>query len=120
MNKMKPTPVTDVRQFFAEELRTVMQKQQVQANNDSLAYLVDLLFRYMSAEEFFAKDAEGKLQNNVLAHLYADFISGNTEMKQRALRRLGEICLLITGLFPDSLNRKVIDLDYYFGMGGTA
>ena len=37
-----------------------------------------------------------------------------------SLRRLGDICLLITGIFPDSLRRKLVDLDYYFGMGGSA
>jgi len=120
MDKIKPAGVTDVRSFFADELKSVMRKQQVDAKKDSFEYLVDLLLRYMSSETFFVKNTDGKLEENVLAHLYADFLNGNTEIKHRALRRLGDICLVITGLFPDSLNRKLVDIDYYFGMGGNA
>jgi hypothetical protein len=27
---------------------------------------------------------------------------------------------MITGVFPDSLNKKIVDVEYYLGMGGTA
>ena len=118
MNKLKPT--LDARAFFADELSSVMKTQHVSAQKDSFEYLVDLLLRSMSTETLFVRNSEGKLEDNVLAHLYADFLNGNAEVKHKALRRLGDICMVITGLFPDSLNRKIVDIDYYFGMGGTA
>jgi hypothetical protein len=36
------------------------------------------------------------------------------------LKRLGDVALFISGLFSGSLNRKVVDIDYYIAMGGTA
>lgn len=112
--------MNEARKFFTESIQTVMEKQGISANKDSFEYLVDLLVRYMPSDCFFAKNAEGKIEENVLAFLYADFVRGDMEEKRSSLRRLGDICLLITGFFPDSLNRKLVDIDYYFGMGGNA
>ena len=36
------------------------------------------------------------------------------------LKKLGETSLYISGFFGDSLQRKLVDLDYYVNMGGTA
>ena len=40
--------------------------------------------------------------------------------RSRALRRLGDIALFISGVFSQSLNRRVVDVDYYVSMGGSA
>jgi len=36
------------------------------------------------------------------------------------MQRLGDTALFIAGVFADSLNRKLVDVDYYVAMGGTA
>ncbi len=120
MTEVKPASVQGARDFFADELRTALERQRVSAEPDSVHYLTDLLLHYMKSDEFFAKGADGKLENNVLAHLYAGYLQGDMVTKKASLKRLGDICLLITGLFPDSLRRKIVDIDYYFGMGGLA
>jgi hypothetical protein len=120
MEREKPKAVSDAREFFTRELKRVMEKQQVSAEGESFAYLVDLMVRYMESDQFFVKNADGKLENNVLFDLYAEYMQGDTQTKKSTLRRLGDVCLLVTGFFSDSLKRKVVDLDYYFGMGGSA
>ncbi len=115
-----PAPVSDVREFFSDELRKLMEKHQLSTAQDSFHYLVDLMVRHTESSQFFKTDDEGKLKNNILAEIYADYLQGDAEQKRVALRRLGDVCLMVTGFFPDSLNRKLIDIDYYFGMGGTA
>ena len=52
--------------------------------------------------------------------LYAEYAEGSPEVKRAALRRLGDVCLMVTGFFPDSLNKKIVDIDYYSDMGGAA
>ena len=37
-----------------------------------------------------------------------------------ALQRLGDVALFIAGLLSGSLNRKLVDIDYYIAMGGSA
>ena len=120
MSEVKAASVKGAREYFSGELRTVLERQQVSAEGGALDYLADLLLHYMKSETFFAKGSDGKLENNVLADIYADYLNGNNETKKVSLKRLGDICLLITGLFPDSLRRKIVDIDYYFGMGGSA
>lgn len=120
MDRLKTAAVPSAKEFFAAELRSAMDKHRVSAAQESFDYLVALLIRYIEAEKFFVKNADGKLENNFLVDLYADYMQGSTEKKKLALQRLGDICLLISGFFSESLHRKIIDIGYYFGMGGTA
>jgi hypothetical protein len=42
-------------------------------------------------------------------------------MRQRAtLREIGDVSLFISGFFSDSLQRKLVDVDYYVSIGGRA
>ena len=42
-------------------------------------------------------------------------------MRQRAsLREIGDVSLFISGFFSDSLRRKLVDVDYYVSIGGSA
>jgi hypothetical protein len=117
--RVTTSTVSEVREYFATELRNVLAKRKVRADQ-SFDYLVDLLVRYMRSENFFDQTPDGKLQENVLAHLYAKYLEGDAETRHFALKRLGDICLLITGVFPESLRRKIVGVNYYFGMGGAA
>ncbi len=110
----------NARNFFSERLQNAMERQQVSAQAKSQEYLVELLVRFMQSDRFFVKLGEGKLENNVLAYMYNDFLQGDLETKRMSLQRLGDICLFVSGFFPNSLSRKVVDVDYYQGMGGTA
>lgn len=118
--KRKTNAAADVREYFNSELKSLMKKKRISGKQESLEYVVDLMVRYMETERFFAKDEEGRIKDNILAELYSEYLNGNQEQKKVVLRRLGDISLIVSGFFPDSLNRKLIDIDYYFGMGGTA
>jgi hypothetical protein len=41
-------------------------------------------------------------------------------MRARELRELGDVALFVAGVFAESFNRKLIDVDYYAAMGGSA
>lgn len=120
MSSVKEASVQGARDFFSGELKSALERQHVAAEPGSVEYLADLLCAYMKSDTFFVKGEDGKLRNNILAELYTGYLQGSPETRKIFLKRLGDICLLVTGMFPDSLRRKVVDLDYYFGMGGTA
>jgi hypothetical protein len=113
------TPLVAARDFFAVELRKVLEKRKVEAQQ-SFDYLVELLTRSIESESFFGKTADGKPADHFLVGLYGEYMQGSPEVKRQTLQRLGDVCLMITGFFPDSLNRKLVDVDYYAGMGGAA
>jgi hypothetical protein len=42
-------------------------------------------------------------------------------MRQReSLKQIGDLSLFMSGFFADSLHRKLVDVDYYVSIGGTA
>src|SRR5204863_4772518 len=42
-------------------------------------------------------------------------------IRQRiSLKEIGDLALFISGFFSDSLNRKLVDVDYYVSIGGSA
>ena len=110
----------DVRTYFHDQVGSALSNQAVEIDDTTTVYLVNLLTAFTHARELF-EDTDDGLQIKPLAMHYADAISApGVAEKSAALRKLGDIALFIFGLFADSLNRKLVDIDYYIAMGGTA
>ncbi|MBI3295476.1 MAG: hypothetical protein HYZ71_12190 [Deltaproteobacteria bacterium] len=120
MNRLKPADAQSVRDYFSTELSSVLSKHKVAAENGTFDYLVELLTHYLATENFFETTKGGKFGNNYLVDLYVRYLQAGPEEKKTILKRLGDICLLVSGYFAASLTRKMVDIEYYFGMGGTA
>lgn len=120
MQRVLTQSLEEVRSFLVAELKTVMARRSVLAEADSVEYLADLLIQNMMSDAFFSKNSQGKLEDNVLATLYAEALQGDEENQRAKLKRLGDVCMFVTGFFPESLQKKLVDIDYYFGMGGLA
>lgn len=114
--------VTDitVREYFKESLQEALRHQHVDAAEDTVFYVVNLLAHYVKAERLFTHSQDGPVLQP-LALLYAEASEAGTfEERNQALRRLGDVALLVAGMFSASLNRKVVDVDYYIAMGCSA
>lgn len=120
MDRVKPATVADARDFFAAELRTVMENHGVSAEPQSFDYLVSLLVKSISSDNFFKTNVSGQYEDTLLFDLYIEYTQAPAEQRSAILQRIGDLCLLISGYFSESLKSKLVDLDYYFGMGGTA
>jgi hypothetical protein len=56
-----------------------------------------------------------------LAMIYKEALDApSTKERYVMLRRLGDVSLFISGMFAQSLNRSLVDIDYYVAMGGNA
>lgn len=114
--------ITDmnVREYFQESISSALTNQQVKAADGTIYYVVNLLTYYARADHLFEQTADG-LALQPLAMIYSEAVEASSvEERDKALQRLGDIALLISGLFSDSLNRKLVDVDYYIAMGGSA
>lgn len=110
----------DIRAYFHEQVDSALSKQAVKIDATTAVYLVNLLATFTDARELFEETDDG-LQIKPLALHYADAVNASGVAERSvALRKLGDIALFISGLFADSLNRKLVDIDYYIAMGGTA
>ena len=107
-------------EYFHDSVDGALSNQSIKAEPDTVYYLVNLLSFFSRSENFYERTADGR-QIKPLALMYADAMNQpSPEARCKALRRLGDVSLFISGVFSESLNRKVVDLDYYAAMGEGA
>lgn len=101
------------REYFSEVVEASLHKRNVKTTPEVQFYLVSLLEHYLDARNLFEKP-------DTLAETY--LIASNSAPTERVelLKKLGDKSLYISGFFGDSLTRKLVDIDYYAGMGGAA
>lgn len=107
--------------YFLEAIENAFQHLKIEASLLSKSYLVELLHFYMLAKNLFDVDEEtGRSKRETLAETYLRAQQMPPAQKREHLKKLGDTSLYISGFFGDSLNRKLVDIDYYAEMGGAA
>lgn len=111
---------TSIQNYFHQSLHSALQNNNVNAEEETIGYIVRLLSNFVRSEQLFEESDDG-LRIKPLALHYADalYVSSRQD-RHRALQRLGDVALFIAGVFADSLERKLVDIDYYIAMGGNA
>ena len=111
---------SNLEQYFQESLHAALTNQHVNADDHTVFYLVNLLTTFARSEHFFDHTQDG-LRIRALAELYAESVSTESSQERNAaLQRLGDVALFMSGIFAHSFIRKLVDIDYYIAMGGTA
>lgn len=109
------------REFFADKAEDAFKKLKFEPLPLSRQYLVDLLQHFLVSHNLFPKDDEtGRAKRETLAELYLNAQNSPAPLRTDLLKKLGDTSLYISGFFGDSLNRKIVDIDYYVDMGGVA
>lgn len=110
----------DIREYFQESVNDAISDQGIDTNVETSYYLVNLLTSFLYTENLFEQTADG-LQFTPLAVLYAQALeSQGKHSRCHTLQRMGDVALFVAGVFSCSLNRKLVDVDYYIAMGGNA
>lgn len=110
----------NVHDYFRDQLATSLHNQQIEVRESTAAYLANLLAGFLDPNQLFTRTPDG-LELRPLALHYADAAySEGSEQRNLALKRLGDVALFISGVFSGSLNRKLVDVDYYIAMGCAA
>lgn len=75
----------------------------------------------MTTDRLYARGPEGAVRDEPLAMMVKEALEEPKPFAQSVLfRHIGDVSLYVAGFFQDSLNRKLVDVDYYIDMGGTA
>jgi hypothetical protein len=101
------------REYFQEVVGDGLVKRNIKESPAVHEYLVGLLEHYLDARNLFQ-------QPDTLAETFLIASNSNPTEKVDLLKKLGDKSLYISGFFGDSLSRKLVDIDYYAGMGGAA
>jgi len=113
-------PVRNLREYFRQSIDDAIDRQGVDVDTHATHYVVNLLTIFSRSEELYEDhgDAYGL---RPLALMLADAVDARSaEQRSFALQRIGDVALFIAGFFADSLAHKLVDLDYYIYMGGSA
>lgn len=109
--------------YFGQVLEDAFTARKIKAESKVKGYLIEVLEFYLDAKNLFEKesiDETGKRKPNTLAELYLTAANAEARQKIELLKKLGDKSLYISGFFGDSLQRKIVDIDYYVNMGGAA
>ena len=118
--RRKVIPIRNLQEYFRESVDTVVARQSVEIDPHATHYVVNLLTLYSRSEALY-EDTGDHYGLKPLAIMMRDAVDAPTLDERRfALQRLGDVALFIAGCFADSLAKKLVDLDYYIRMGGSA
>lgn len=107
--------------FFNELIEDAFSQRKLRDFPLLKPYLSDLLIHFINVDNLFEDEPiSGKKNHPTLAELYFKAMSTEKEERQSLLKKLGDTSLYISGVFGDSLQRKLVDIDYYADMGGAA
>jgi len=111
---------TSLHEYFYDSVHSALSRQQVPAQPETASYLVNLLTSFLRTERLY-EPREHRFDFRPLALRYADTLQElSPELRARVLRELGDVALFVAGVFAESFNRKLVDVDYYAAMGGCA
>ena len=100
--------------------RTAGLKARDSATAETVYYVVNLLTLFSRADALYENTPDG-VMIRPLASFYEEAVEAATpEVRNAALRRLGDVALFVSGVFGDSLKGRLVDVDYYISMGGSA
>lgn len=103
-------------EYFRSLVESALDHQRVKAGELTSYYLVNLLCGYVR----FGGASAPPLHDEPLALRLARALESGGEEQRARLRTLGDVSLFVSGFFSDSLQRRVVDVDYYVSMGEYA
>ncbi len=107
----------NVSEYFRKHVTRALENQQLELEELSEFYLVNLLTEYADARRAFHLPS---LEEKPLALVYGQALFQEASDRIKTYKALGDFCLFVSGFFPDSLNRKVVSRTYYISLGKGA
>lgn len=115
------TLVAQPQDYFRELVTETLGRQQVSIQPETEFYLVNLLNQFITTDRLYPRDGEGAVREEPLALMLKEALEEPAVQAQSLMfRQVGDVSLYVAGFFQDSLARKLVDVDYYIDMGGTA
>jgi hypothetical protein len=102
-------------EFFKEQVEGAMERQRLKTSEWTSYYVVRLLADFVTPEH-----GEAGLGHEPLGVRLAKALQADGVAQREGLRSVGDASLFLAGFFADSLNRRLVDQDYYVSLGGYA
>ncbi len=100
--------------FFIDEIEAAEKKLQLALSPHTKLYILYLLKRLSENKDFFYSEV---IQDKPLSIVLMEAIHKNIFEKARDLKAVGDVSLIFSGLYPDFLTRRTVDIDYFIQLG---
>jgi hypothetical protein len=102
-------------EYFKELVDGALSHQGLATQELTAFYVVHLL------TSFLQRPASGDHADETpLGFRLAQALESGGIRQRTRLKHIGDVALFVSGFFSDSLNRKLVDVDYYVSIGGCA
>jgi len=113
-------PVANLREFFKDALHGALAHQQLEVEDQTEHYVVNVLTLFARSEALYDRTPAGPRLKPLALMLCEALDAPSAGDRNRNLQRLGDVSLFIAGCFAQSFAAKLIDIDYHIAMGGRA
>ncbi len=109
-------------EHFSEVVHEACLERHVKAHPQIEAYLVQILKYYLISKNFHQPMQEDSTEKppDTFAEMYLTAMNSETIRKKELMRTVADRALYLTGFFAASLQKKVVDIDYYKEIGSAA
>ena len=99
-------------EYFKELVEGALAHQRISAGELTSFYVVNLLTGFLQRPAYD--------DDTPMAVRLAEAINAAGAKQRDSLRQIGDLSLFMSGFFADSFQRKLVDVDYYANIGGSA
>jgi hypothetical protein len=110
---------TNLQGFFFEHLVELNSKSLCPVPQSVLYYSSDVLDKFALSQDFFEIN-EGKVREKVLGVKLLEATTLTREEQKKVYKEVADMSLLFCGYFAESVNKKIVDTQYYAQLGKMA
>ena len=100
--------------FFMDEIEAAEERLDIELSPHSKLYLLYLLKQLSEKEDFFHSKI---VQDKPLGIVLLEALHKSIFEKIRDLKIVGDLSLIFSGLYPEFLTRRLVDIDYFIELG---
>jgi hypothetical protein len=101
-------------EYFKELVEAALSRQNIDAGELTSYYVVRLLI------DFLDRPSGDEADELPMALQFLRALERTGQHQRASLKQIGDVSLFVSGFFSDSLRRKLVDVDYYISIGGSA
>lgn len=109
-------------EHFSEVVSEACVERQVKVHPQAQAYLVQILNHYMISKNLHQPIQEDSLEKppSTFAEMYLTAMNAESPKNKELMRTVADRSLYLTGFFSESLQKKIVDFEYYTDIGSAA
>jgi hypothetical protein len=105
--------------FFFDGLSEINKKSLCPVPESVIYYSSDVLDKFALSQDFF-ETSEGKVREKILGIKLLEATQLSREEQKKIYKEVGDMSLLVCGYFSESVNKKIVDTQYYSQLGRMA